>query len=333
MQIYTGKRELADWIKRRLGAPVLKAVPLSPEQLDDCIDYSVEYANQFMGKVGNKEDIAIVFTKPTDDSASLLPTTDQRLIKNHDYDNNPTGMTTNVSGGRGAVLRYKQEYQLPRDVLALSDVLNAGGSGFGAVNSGASDDDQSILNVASLNSAFGGLGLGGIGGMGGGGTSMSTASGLFVPATAPGFGAFGSRGGARAAGGGIDLVSFFLGMQYLQMVKQMFTVKLRTEFITQERKVRFSPAPPTNGFVAFGVWTRVVPEFMYENQWVKDYALAQAMKQVAMNISLYDGAAFPGGVKFNASFYNDEGDKRIEKLEKAIDDNRWGDPVIGFIVG
>jgi hypothetical protein len=333
VQIYDGKREIADWIRRRLGAPILKAVPLAPEQLDDAIDYAVEYANQFMGGVGNQEDLAIVFTKPYDDCESLLPEEDERLIKNHDYVHNPTGMTVNVSGGRGGVLRYRQEYQLPRNVLAVSDVLNGGGSGFGALNAGASDDDQSILSVASLNSAFGGLGLGGIGGISGGTTSMATASGLFVPATAPGFGAFGTRGGFRAAGGGIDLISFTLGMQYLEMVHQMFTVKLRLQFLTQERKVRFSPAPPANGFVVFGVWTRVVPRWMYENQWVKDYALARAMKDIAFNGKLYDGAGFPGGVKLNFDFYNEEADKAITKLEKDILDNKWGEPPVGFLVG
>lgn len=334
MQIYDKKRELADWIKRRLGAPILKAVPLAPDQLDDCIDFAVEYAGEFMGNVGNKEELAIVFTKPLDDSDSLLPETDQRLIKNHDYINNPTGMTVNISGSRGAILKYKQEYQLPRSVIAVSSAINSGGSHFGALNTGASDDDQSILSVASLNSAFGGLGLGGgIGGIGGGTTSMASASGLFVPSTAPGFGSFGTRGGIRAAGGGIDLVSFTLGMQYLDMVHQMFTVKLRMEFLEQERKVRFSPSPPENGFVVFGVWSRVAEEFMYENTWVKQYALAKAMKQIAFNGKLYDGAAFPGGVKLNFDFYNTEADKEIEKLEKELMDNKWGQPPIGFVVG
>ena len=38
MQIYNRKQELADWIRRRLGVPILKAVPLAPVQLDDIID-------------------------------------------------------------------------------------------------------------------------------------------------------------------------------------------------------------------------------------------------------------------------------------------------------
>lgn len=333
MKIYNKKQELADWIRRRLGAPILKAVPLAPEQLDDCIDFAIEYAGEFLGNVGNREDLAIVYTKPADTSASLLPTTDERYIKNLDYEHNPTGMTINVSAGRGGILTYLQEYQLPRSVIALSGVLNTGGGNYGAVNTGAADDEASILSVASMNSAFGGLGLGAIGGIGGGTTSMSTASGLFVPATAPGFGAFGTRGGVRAAGGGIDLISFYLGMQYLEMVHQMFTVKLRVEFLQQERKVRFSPAPPANGFVVFGVWNRVVEDWMYEHLWVKQYALARCMKQIAFNGKLYGGATFPGGVKLDFDFYDQQADKEIEKLEKEVESNKYGEPPIGMIIG
>jgi hypothetical protein len=85
--------------------------------------------------------------------------------------------------------------------------------------------------------------------------------------------------------------------------------------------------------VAFGVWSRVAEEWMYENLWVKQYALAKAKKQIAFNGMLYGGAAFPGGVKLNFEFYNTEADKDIEKLEKEIMDNKYGEPPIGFIVG
>lgn len=331
MQIYNEKRELTDWIRRKLGAPILKAVPISPEQIDDCIDYSVQYAGEFMGGVGNKEELAIVFTKPCDPDEDLLPETDNRLIKNSDYKHNPTGTSLDISGGIGGLLIYKQEYQLPRNVVSVGDVLNAGGNNFGALNAGAADDDQSILSVASLNSSFGGLGLGGIGGIGGGATSMATASGLFVPSTAPGFGAFGTRGGQRAAGGGIDLISFTLGMQYLEMVHQMFTVKLRMTFSSADRTVRFSPAPPTSGFVCFSVYARVADKWLYENLWVRQYALAKCMKQIAFNGQLYSGASFPGGVKLNFDFYNTEADKEIEKLEKEIESNKYGEPPEFFV--
>ena len=331
MQIYNRKRELQDWIRRKLGAPILKAVPLAAEQMDDCIDEACLYAGEFMGGTANKEELAIIFTKPSNLDTPLLSTSDNRLIKNSDYTNNPTATTSNISAGSGSIMIYNQEYQLPRNVLAVTDLINGGGGNPGGNNQGSSNDDQSILDVAVMNSAFGGLGLGGLGGLGGGTVSMSTASGLFVPSTAPGFGNFGNRGGSRAAGGGIDLISFTLGMQYLEMVHQMFTVKLRMSFLAAERKVRFSPAPPSAGFCVIGVWARVDDEWLYENLWVRKYSLAKCMKQIAFNGMLYKGVKMPGNVEFNWDFYNDQADKQIEILEKEILDNKFGEPPLWFI--
>lgn len=327
MQIYNRKQELADWIRRRLGAPILKAVPLAPVQLDDIIDEAILYAGEHMGGVGNEEQLAIIWTKTDDEinCMNLLQNEDSRMIKNGDVANNPTSMTLNTSAG--AIIRYKQEYQLPRNVIALSDIMNAGGASknYGNVNAGASNDDQSLLDVSAWQSAFGNFGVGGVGGLGGG-MSTATTTGLFVPGGTPGFDAFGTRGGVRGTGGGVDLVSYYMSMQYLEMIKQLFTVKMRTQFLDQERKVRFSPAPPRNGFIVIGVWARVGEEWLYEHMWVRRYAAALAKKQVAYNGKLYANATFPGGVTIDWDFYLSESKEEIEKLEQELLDGKYGYP-------
>jgi hypothetical protein len=332
MQIYNRKQELADWIRRRLGAPILKAVPLAPVQLDDIIDEAILYGGEHMGGIGNEDQLAIVWTKSEDEIActNLLQTEDGRMVKNGDFRNNPTSMTINTSAG--AIARYKQEYQLPRSVIALSDVLNAGGSSrsYGDVNSGASNDDQSLLDVSAWQSAFGNFGLGGVGGLGGG-MGTATTTGLFVPGGTPGFDAFGTRGGVRGAGGGVDLVSYYMSMQYLEMVKQMFTVKIRTQFLDQERKVRFSPAPPRDGFIVIGVVARVGEEWLYENMWIRRYAAALAKKQVAYNGKLYANATFPGGVSIDWDFYLSESKEEMEKLEEEIVNGKYSYPPDFFV--
>ncbi len=333
LEIYNKKRELADWIRRKLGSPILKAVPLAPEQLEDCIDEACIFAGTFMGDEANQEDLAIVWIKPCNEDEPLLSSQDTRLIKNNDYLNNPTATTNVISAGVGSILVFKQEYQLPRNVVAVKELIHGGGGrNPGANNAGSPDTDASILEVAMKNSAFGAAGLT-LGGIGGGTTSLATASGLFVSSSSPGFGSFGGRGGQRAAGGGVDLISFTLGMQYLQMVHQMFTVKMRISFNPSTRKVRFSPAPPEMGIVVLNVVTRIEDEWLYENLWVRKYALAKAKKQIAANILLYEGASFPGGVKLNFEKYDAMADAEIEKLEKDIDDNRYGSGPQPFFVG
>jgi hypothetical protein len=332
VEIYNAKRELADWIRRKLGAPILKAVPLSPEQIDDCIDESCQYFGRFGGEEGNRDELCVIFTKPYDNHEPLLSSADTRLIKNNDYLNNPTATTNVISAGVGSILVYKQEYQLPRNVIAVKDIVHSGGGNrFGGNNQGASDNDQSIMDVGVWGSVMGGAVGGIIGGIGG--NSMATASGLFCPANAPGFGQFGTRGGVRAAGGGLDLISFTLGMQYLDMVHQLFTIKMRMEFLAQQRKVRFSPAPPCAGVIVIAVTAMVEDEWLYESLWVRNYALAKCKKQIAANLMLYDGASFPGGVKLNFEKYDALADKEIEELKKEIDDNHYGTPFSGFLIG
>jgi hypothetical protein len=332
MQIYNKKQELADWIRRRLGAPILRAIPLAPEQLDDVIDEAVLYGGEFMGGIGNEEQMAIIWTKGDCEieNTNLLQDKDTRLIKNSDIRNNPTSMSINTSAG--AIMRYKQEYQLPRSVIALSDFLSSGGSSknYGNVNAGASNDDQSLLDTSAWQSAFGNFGLGGVGGLGGG-MGTATTTGLFVPGGTPGFDAFGTRGGVRGAGGGVDLVSYMMSLQYLEMVKQMFTVKMRMQFLEQERKVRFSPAPPRDGFIVIGVWARVSEEWMYEHMWVRRYACALAKKQIAYNGKLYKDAVFPGGVTIDWDFYLAEAKEEIKDLEEQIRDNSFNTPTDFFV--
>lgn len=332
MQIYNRKQELADWIRRRLGAPILKAVPIAPIQLDDIIDEAIAYGGEHMGGIGNEEQMAIIWTKCDSEinNGNLLQDSDGRLVKNGDFKNNPTSMTINTSAG--AIMRYKQEYQLPRSVIALSDFLSSGGSSknYGNENAGATNDDQSLLDVSAWQSAFGNFGLGGVGGLGGG-MGTATTTGLFVPGGTPGFDAFGTRGGQRGAGGGVDLVSYMMSMQYLEMVKQMFTVKMRMQFLDQERKVRFSPAPPRDGFIVVGVWARVGEEWMYENMWVRRYACALAKKQVAYNGKLYANATFPGGVTIDWDFYLSESEKEIEKLEEELVSGKYSYPPDFFV--
>ncbi len=334
-ELYNRRQELVGWIRRSLGVPIYDELPIAPEQIYDCISEAVLYSSEFMGRVGNEDNLAIIWTQPdcVIQNQNLIPSKDNRLIKNSDYANNPTGTTLSPSGG--VIATYKQEYQLPRNVLAVGDILSAGGSGrqYGDVNAGASNDDESLMSVASWSSAFGGMGLGGLGGLGGGVASTSTASGLFVPGSSPGFDAFGTRGGVRAAGGGIDLISFMLGMQYLEMVRQMFTVKLRAEFLEARRRVRFSPAPPSDGLIVIMVNSRVEQEWLYENLFVRRLALAYTKRQLAYNFKLYKDVKLPGGVTIDADFYLEESKADIEKLEKEIMDNRWGEPPRPFFVG
>jgi hypothetical protein len=53
------KRELANWIRRRLGSPLVDVL-IDTTQLDDAIDFAVDYFGTHAGGIGNEKDIIII---------------------------------------------------------------------------------------------------------------------------------------------------------------------------------------------------------------------------------------------------------------------------------
>lgn len=323
MKVYNKKSELADWIRKKLGSPII-TVPISSEQLEDVIDDAVDYATVFLGGVGNEEQFVVICPQNCDGA-----------VDRSDPDYLPSLEEGNCTNTLGAIsgapfLYYNAEYQLPRNVVAIKPVLP--GSGGSSANTGpgqgATDDDQSILQYYAY-----GAGIGAVSSLGGTGYAGAGGSALFLGAGAPGYGSmssFGTRGGSRSGGAGIDLVSFMMGMQYLEMMKQMFTVKLSAQFLEQTRRVRFSPKPGA-GIIILPVWARVADKWMYENIFVRRYALALAKLQVGMNLKLYGNMTLPGGVTLNAEEYTSEGKEEKDNLEEDVVNNKFSEPPDFFV--
>lgn len=59
MRPYKKKRELGNWVRRQLGAPIVDVV-LDTTQLDDCIDLACDYFGEFAGGIGNQESILLI---------------------------------------------------------------------------------------------------------------------------------------------------------------------------------------------------------------------------------------------------------------------------------
>lgn len=303
MKIYNKKTELADWVRRRLGAPLID-VPLDATQLDDVIDDAVLYYGEFGGAIGNEEQYVLinVCEDRDHDNNGSIPSLEEGNCDEYD------AATVAGSGYK----KYQAEYQLPRNVLAIMQEFPSGSSAY-------SQDAQLLQYGAAA------AGVGAVGALGGYGSAYYL-----------GGASFGTRGGTRGSAGayGIDLVGFEIGMQYLEMWRQRYTIKLRAQFLEQTRKVRFSPMPhgAPRGQILLGVWARVADEWLYENNWVKRYTLALAKLQVAANMKLYGNMAFPGGVTLNYEVFATEGKEEKERLEEELTELKYGYPP-DFIVG
>lgn len=299
------KAELAHWIRRQLGAPLVD-VMVESSQMEDCIDLACDHFSEFAGGVGHEESVVLIRTRTAEEKEEFR---------------NSATVVTSSSPASGAEMLWMGEYQLPRDVFALTETLRADPRAY----EGSREPIERSLTYASEYGMAGGLA---------GTNSIGGTYGFFYPGAASYSSYYGSAGGqgTRSTGGGIDLVSYELGLQYLEMMQQRYTIKTYAQFLEQSRKVRFTPVPKENGIIALSCWVRVCDEHLYENLWVKRYAKALAMKQIAFNVKKYTGASFPGGANIDGDFYLSEAKEEIEKLEQQLKDNDFGFPP-GFFIG
>lgn len=299
---------LLDWVYKHLGAPAVKP-PIASTQLDNCIDEALDYYTFHAGGTGHEEDYVVVETKAS------VANSGYETIQRPDDDG---GMCLTVGISAQPLLIYKQEYQLPRDVIAVGNIL--------ATKCGTESADYATEPMLERGFALTNLGImsTGIGGLQGAGFG-SVGTALWTPGSFGQFNSFGGRGGegTRGAGGGADIVGYELGMQYLEMIQQRYTIKMSIQFMEESKKVRFSPAPKCHGHIILPVWVRVQDSDLYENIWIRRYAAALCKIQIGYNVSKYTGITFTGGATVNGAFYIQEGKEEKEKLEQEIRDGTY----------
>lgn len=388
MRPYRKKRELNDWVLRKLGRPVIDVL-IDPTQIDDCIDEACDRFGEFAGDIGNQKGIVLICpellyydgtgkpcqpgptagkwrkpyipgisgtgpsgspTPPTTSSSACPPcppgenTAINPTIHNYpsldingnfcpvdtkpgpgwcgdgipathcftdqgDYDPAAVGPFWTEGDTQGKPIRqgyvFKTIYDVPTSVIAVHQNLASGIFGM----AGNTEENALFAPAGMLMQAGGSWGLQSAG------QYMDNRWGFWM-GTGGGFG---------------DIVSWYMGMQYIELFRQLFTVKMTAQFNQLEHKIIISPPPVSKGVICFEVTHKVADEFMYEHQWVRNYTLALATIQVGMNAGKYDGMTFPGGGRINAEMYTTRGDDQKQKLIEELDDGRWGTPADLFI--
>lgn len=386
MRPYKKKRELNDWILRKLGKPVIDVV-IDATQVDDCIDQACDRFGEFAGDVGNVKGIILIcpellyydgtgkpchpaptggkWRKPyvpgisgtspsgfpgTSGTSACPPcapggnTSINPVIHNYpitdangeicQVETNPgpgwcgdgipdphcftdqgvydpeaigpywvEGDTQGKPMAPGRV--FKTVYDVPTSVIAVHERLTSGILGM----AGNTEENALFAPAGMLMQA------GGSWGMQSAGNYMDNRWGFWM----------GSGGGFG------DIVGWTLGMQYIEMFRQLFTVKMSVQLKELEHKIIITPPPVSKGVICCEVTHRVADEHMYQHQFVRDYATALAMVQVGMNVGKYEGMTLPGGGKINAEMYLSRGDAALERLNQELDDGRWGTPADFFV--
>lgn len=387
MRPYRKKRELQDWILRKLGKPVI-SVLIDTTQIDDCIDQACDKFGEFAGGVGNIPSIILinpelVYFDGTGNQSQPSPTGGKWRKTNTGSTSGTSGTSGTPSsdgttgcppcppGGNTAIVPhipnypiydmagnicpqetlpgpnwcgdgipaphcfteagefdpeaigpywiegdtqgkpskngfiFKSVYDVPTDVIAIHNHLTSGI--FGMV--GNTEENALFAPAGML------LQAGGSWGMQSAGHSMDNRWGSWM----------------GSGGGFVDIVSWQLGLQYIEMFRQMFTVKINVEFRELEHKVVITPPPVTKGVICVECTRKVADDYMYGHQWVREYAMALALIQVGYNSSKYVNMTFPGGGSINGDMYLNRGDALREKLELQLEDGHFSTPPDFFI--
>ena len=305
---------LLDWIYKHLGAPAVKP-PIAQTQLDNCIDDAIDYYTFHAGGTGHEEQYVVIST------VAAVRGQGYETITRPDDDG---GMCLSTDVSAQPLLVFKQEYQLPRDVVAVGQVMPRA--------CGTESADYATEPLLERGFALTGLGITSTGIGMGGGAYGAAGTALWTPGSFGQFNSFGSRGGegTRGGGGGADIIGYELGMEYLEMIQQRYTVKMSVQFMEESKKVRLSPAPKAAGHLILPVWMRVQDGDLFENIWIRRYAAALCKIQIGANVSKYTGVTFTGGATVNGAYYIEQGEKEKEKLEQEIADGGYSYPP-GFL--
>jgi len=316
----TNRVELSSWIRHKLGEPVIRTSELDPTQLDDAIDQAMDYFTEFAGGVGHEEQYCIIQTKTAEElNAMSICTTP--------LSGTPFSFCEDTKLA-APYMQYRQEYQLPRDVIAVSNIIQNGQGINGGLNwlTNAPGKDIISQGIDAATNMSDNIGIGGSFMGGSLNTSINNNMGLFFPGVYFSGGAYGSRGGDRGGGSGPDLITYELSLEYMEMLNQRYRTSVNVSFLESERKVRISPAISMGGLFILGVWSRVADKYLYDNMFIKLYSLAICKKQIGQNMKKFKNARLGGGAELDGDFYYTEGKEEMKDLEKQMLDNQWGYP-------
>ncbi len=125
-----------------------------------------------------------------------------------------------------------------------------------------------------------------------------------------------------------DLISTEIWRQNIQNTRDYYNREILFDFNSASKHLHLLVNPEVDVSYALKVYRSELDlEDIYNDRWLKQYAVALAKKQWGgLNIGKYSGAALPGGATFNYSDILAQAEGEIEKLEEQLED-RYSEPI------
>ena len=132
--------------------------------------------------------------------------------------------------------------------------------------------------------------------------------------------------------GGPNLIDVEIFRQSIKMIENAFNQDVVYDFNSTSKLLTLHIDPAQHGFdkVALKVYQSHATD-LFENIWVKRYAVALTRIQWGSNLSKYSGATLPGGVQFNGEDIKRDGKEDKEALELELEErySEPPDPMVG----
>ena len=307
------KQELADWILRKLGAPVIN-VEIADIQLEDAIDDAVQYFQQYHFDGSNRSYRTVKV------SADLLAGNDRKSqnINAPYYDANTDyyigdRVMTKVDGKKGYHIYVKvdsdsasfdSEFMLEDTVLNqdLYDLTREGQIGITIPE-----------NVIGINKVFRVTAAQSLG--------MWNYEYQFFMTNFDWF--YGSGGS-----GSMPMTNYYITKQNLDFIDSMINTEPAVRFNKHQNKLwidfSWNQKAKVDQYFLVEIYEAADPEVwgdVYNDIWLKKYAAALAKMQWGSNLKKYTNTELPGGITMDGQTLYLEGKDEKDALEEEMKTN------------
>lgn len=144
-----------------------------------------------------------------------------------------------------------------------------------------------------------------------------------------------NSGHLNMGGSGMNLTSYHMALEYLDMSSNMLSAEYFTEFDVYTNTLKITPSPSEDMYGVLEVYTKRnfdgATSTIFDEIWIKEYTLALS-KMVLGNIwGKYNGMSLPGGGVLNTDAMKSEGLDEKRDLDERLmsDESEPLEPSIG----
>jgi len=119
--------------------------------------------------------------------------------------------------------------------------------------------------------------------------------------------------------GQFTLLSYHLVLSYIEDLRRYVSGKYRMQYNQWNRQLFVEPDPDSTQLAMLEVETKIDAEYLYDSDWVEDYATQKCKYLIGEIRSKYSGATLPGiGATLNGETMKSEAKEEMDRLKEQL---------------